>query len=192
MLNNLIEIRWHARGGQGAKTAATWVAELAVDEGKFSQGYPDYGPERMGAPTKGYTRISTSEVRVHSPIYNPDVVAVLDNTLLGSENVCEGIKANGKLIINSPDSPDSIRKKFSINNGIKIFTVNATQISIDEIGRPIPNTPMIGALIKATNVLSMETIINDVRKKFAKKFSDKIIQGNISAIERGYKEVQSE
>ncbi len=192
MLNNLIEIRWHARGGQGAKTAATWVAELAVEEGKYSQGYPDYGPERMGAPTKGYTRISTSEVRVHSPIYNPDVVAVLDSTLLGSVNVCEGIKEDGKLIVNSPDSPDSIRKKYSVDNNVEIFTVNATHISIDEIGRPIPNTPMIGALIKATDVLSMETIINDVRKKFGKKFSEKVIQGNINAIERGYKEVQSE
>lgn len=192
MINNLIEIRWHARGGQGAKTAATWVAELAVDEGKFSQGYPDYGPERMGAPTKGYTRISTSEVRVHSPIYNPDVIAVLDNTLLGSVNVCEGIKADGKLIVNSPDSPDVIRGKFSIDNNIKIFTVNATHISIDEIGRPIPNTPMIGALVKVTNVLSLETVIHDVRKKFGKKFNEKVIQGNINAIERGYKEVQSE
>jgi pyruvate ferredoxin oxidoreductase gamma subunit len=191
MLNNLIEIRWHARGGQGAKTAATWVAELAVDEGKFSQGYPDYGPERMGAPTKGYTRISTTEVRVHSPIYNPDVVAVLDNTLLATENVCDGIKEGGKLFVNSPNSPDEVREKYSIDNNVEISTINATQISIDEIGRPIPNTPMIGALVKVTGAISLETVINDVRKKFGKKFSEKVIQGNINAIERGYKEVQS-
>jgi len=191
MAENLTEIRWHARGGQGAKTAATMVAEAALEEGKFSQGFPEYGPERMGAPVRGFTRISTEPIRLHCPIQAPDVIVVLDPTLLSAESVTEGIKADGAIIINTPESPAEVRKRFGIAGG-KVHTVDATRIAIEEIGRPIPNTPMMGALIKVAGVMKLETIFHDIEKKFLKKLGEKGVQGNINAVKRAYEEVQSE
>jgi len=190
MESKLTEIRWHARGGQGAKTAATLIAEVALEEGKYGQGFPDYGPERMGAPIRGYTRISGDPIRVHSAIYSPNVVVVLDPTLLDVVDVCEGIADDGIVIINTNQSPDDVRGKLS-KKEVQVFTIDASRISMEEIGRDIPNTPMIGALVRATGLLKLETIYNDLRKKFGKKFSEKIIQGNIDAIKRAHEEVTS-
>lgn len=191
MAENLTEIRWHARGGQGAKTAATMVAEAALEEGKFSQGFPEYGPERMGAPVRGFTRISDQPIRLHCPIQAPDVIVVLDPTLLGTGAVTEGIKPEGAIIINTPDPPAEVRKRHGIEGG-KVHTVDATRISIEEIGRPIPNTPMIGALVKVAGVMELETIFHDIEKKFLKKLGSKGVQGNINAVKRAYEEVRSE
>jgi len=191
MAENLTEIRWHARGGQGAKTAATMVAEAALEEGKFSQGFPEYGPERMGAPVRGFTRISTEPIRLHCPIQAPDVIVVLDPTLLSAESVTEGLKPDGAIIINTPESPAEVRKRFGITGG-KVYTVDATRIAIEEIGRPIPNTPMMGALIKVAGVMKLQTIFHDIEKKFLKKLGEKGVQGNINAVKRAYEEVQSE
>lgn len=188
---DLLEIRWHARGGQGAKTAATLLASVAIEEGKYGQGFPDYGPERMGAPIRGYTRLSSKPIRIHSAIYSPDVVVVLDPTLLGTVDVCEGLHEDGVLLVNTEKSPKEVREEVKLEKG-KVYTVDATRIAIEEIGRPIPNTPMLGALVRITGAMKLETIFRDIQKKFGKKFGEKIVQGNLNAIKRAYEEVQSE
>ncbi len=191
MAEQLTEIRWHGRGGQGAKTAATLVAEVALNEGKHSQGFPEYGPERMGAPIRGYTRISEQPIRLHCPINHPDIVLVLDATLLESQHVDEGLSEDGAVIVNTSESPADIRKRLSSDKGT-VYTVNATQIAIEEIGRAIPNTPMIGALVKVGGFLKLETVYHDIEKKFLKKLGERGVQGNINAVKRAYEEVQSE
>ena len=188
MGKKMTEIRWHARGGQGAKTAATLMAQMAIEEGKFSQGFPEYGPERMGAPIRGFTRISEQEIRVHSAIEKPDAAVVLDETLLDTVDVCDGLSDDGVLIVNTQESPEVLRKRLGLK-GRKVYTIDATTISIKEIGRPIPNTPMMGALVKALGILSLDTVIKDIRKKFGKKFSEKVVQGNLNAVKRAYDEV---
>ena len=191
MAKDMTEIRWHARGGQGAKTAATLVAQVALEEGKQSQGFPEYGPERMGAPIRGFTRISDEAIRLHCPIEHPDVVVVLDDTLLGMGAITEGITKDTVFLVNSSAEPTEIRKQLGIKEGV-VICVDATKISIDEIGRSIPNAPMIGALIKATGCISMDTMKKDIEKKFLKKFGERIVQGNIRAIQRAYEEAKSE
>ncbi|MGO8704195.1 MAG: 2-oxoacid:acceptor oxidoreductase family protein [Candidatus Brocadiia bacterium] len=188
MPDKMVEIRWHARGGQGAKTAATLVAAVALEEGKFSQGFPDYGPEREGAPIRGYTRISDTPVQVHSAIYTPDIVVVLDASLLDSVDVSEGLKSDGIILINSPSEPAVLRKKLGLKSG-KVYTVDATRIATEEIGRPIPNTPMMGALMKAMPILKLETILHDIEKKFKSK-GEQVVQGNFRAIRRAFEEVK--
>ena len=191
MSKEITEIRWHGRGGQGVKTAALMAAQVALEEGKFAQGFPEYGPERMGAPVTGYTRISDKVITIHCGVSNPDIVAVLDNSLVGQIDVTAGLDDSGVLILNTPEPPAEARKKLGLKGG-SVYTVDATQISIDEIGRPIPNTPMMGALIKVTELLGMETLKKDIEKKFMKKFGEKVVQGNFNAIERAYREVKSE
>jgi pyruvate ferredoxin oxidoreductase gamma subunit len=191
MPKEMTEIRWHARGGQGAKTAATLVAQIAIKEGKYSQGFPEYGPERMGAPIRGYTRISSGQIRAHSAIEHPDVSVVLDDTLLETVDPCEGMEENAILIVNTTDAPEVVRKRTGFSTG-RVYTVDATKIAIDEIGRPIPNTPMMGALVKATGILELDTVLGDIRKKFEKKFGEKIVQGNINAVKRAHDEVKAE
>jgi len=182
----LTEIRWHGRGGQGAKTAATLLAEAALHEGKFSQGFPEYGPERMGAPVCGYTRISDEPIRIHCAVYSPGLVVVLDDSLLDAVDVCEGLDPEGAIVVNTTMSPDEVRNKTGFPG--RIATINATQISIDELGRPIPNTVMIGALLTAAPVLKKDTVLADLEAKFRKKFPERVVQGNLKAIERAFNE----
>ena len=189
MAEKMTEIRWHARGGQGAKTAATLVAGVALEEGKYSQGFPDYGPEREGAPIRGYTRISEGPIRVHSAVYNPDIVVVLDATLLDSVDVTEGLKPGGTVLVNSPDKPAAIRERLGLKDGQVLYTVDASRIAMEEIGRPIPNTPMMGALMKVMPILKLETILSDMEKKFRSK-GERIVQGNFRAIRRAFEEVR--
>jgi pyruvate ferredoxin oxidoreductase gamma subunit len=184
----LTEIRWHARGGQGAKTASTFLAEAAIKAGKYSQGFPDYGPERMGAPMRGFTRISDEPVRLHCAIDEPDIVIVLDDTLLDTVDVCVGLAEDGLLVINTAKDPETVRSKISWN-GKKMCVVDASAIALDEIGRPIPNTPMLGALIKVAGVISLEVLLDDINVKFSKKFRKQVVEGNLSAINRAYEEV---
>jgi len=191
MAKGMTEIRWHARGGQGAKTAATLVAQVALEEGKCSQGFPEYGPERMGAPIRGFTRISEGAIRVHCPIEHPDVIVVLDETLIGTAPITDGATPETVFLVNSSADPASIREKLKVTGGT-VMCVDATKISIDEIGRSIPNTPMIGALIRATGCISLETMKKDIARKFQKKFGERVVQGNVRAIERAYQEVRSE
>jgi pyruvate ferredoxin oxidoreductase gamma subunit len=191
MAKEMFEILWHGRGGQGAKTAATMVAHVALSEGKYSQGFPEYGPERMGAPVRGYTRISASPITLHCGITSPDAVVVLDPTLLCSINVLEGADKEGVVVINTPLTPQEIRKKFAITGG-RLYTCDATKIAIEEVGRSTPNTPMIGALIKATGILKLDSFAKDIEKKFSGKFGEKVVKGNIRALERAYNETKSQ
>jgi len=188
---NLIEVRWHGRGGQGAKTAAMLLAEAAIEEGKHGQAFPEYGPERTGAPVRGFTRISDEQIRIHSAVQNPNVVIVLDQTLLDTIDVTEGTTSDSVLIFNTSLTKDQIRKKLK-NSDRKIYILNANQIAQEEIGRPIPNTVMLGALMKATGLMQMETLLNGLTKKFKHKFSQQIIDKNIKAVKRAYEEVESE
>ena len=188
----LTEIRWHARGGQGAKTASLLVAEAAAMEGKYSQGFPDYGPERMGAPMRGFTRISDDPIRVHCAILEPDMVVVLDDTLLSAVDVAAGTPADdGLMIVNTVRTAAYVRRELKLE-GRKIFTIDATGIAIDEIGRPIPNTPMLGALIKVSNLLSLDAVTRQIKKKFSHGFRPEILEGNIRALQRAYEEVVGE
>jgi pyruvate ferredoxin oxidoreductase gamma subunit len=185
-MKNLTEIRWHGRGGQGVKTACEFVAAVAIHEGKFSQGFPEYGPERSGAPMKGFTRISSEKIMEHCAVYNPDLVLVLDESLIGSEDVCEGLKDGGTIIINTRNPG----KAFSEQCRSAVWTVDATKIALEEIGRPIPNMPMVGALLRVSRLLDLDALCEDVKSEFSKKFDQKTIEGNLRAIRRAYAEVK--
>lgn len=187
----LLEIRWQGRGGQGVVTAAKFLTDLALSEDRYFQAFPEYGPERMGAPIKAFTRISDRPINVRTGVREPNAVAILDSSLIGTVNVTEGLKENGYLIVNSPEEPQEIRKALNLkNSSSKVFTVNATQISLETIGRPIPNTPMIGALTKALQLADIEIVLKFLRKSFSKKFSDEIVEANVEAARRAYEEVK--
>ncbi|MBU1038119.1 MAG: 2-oxoacid:acceptor oxidoreductase family protein [Candidatus Omnitrophica bacterium] len=191
-MRDMIEIRWHGRGGQGAKTAALLLADAALASGKYIQAFPEYGPERMGAPVASFNRISSSPIKLHSGVTDPDIVIVLDPTLMDSVDVTEGMPANGTLLVNIEKSPAEVKVIFGIGAGIKICTVDASNISTETIGRDIPNTPMLGALIKATGILDFKEMMEDMKKKLEKKFKTKpeVVAGNLKAIERAYNEVR--
>lgn len=189
-----LEIRWHGRGGQGAKTAALLLAQSASQVGKYVQGFPEYGPERMGAPVTAFNRISEEKIRVHSSIMAPDVVVILDPTLIGSTtDVTSGVGPDAVFVVNTSKTPQEIREQLKIDKG-KVFTVDANKISQETIGRVIPNTPMMGALIKVTEIIPYEDFIEDTKKQLEKKFASKpeVIEGNLKAIERAYQEVKGE
>jgi pyruvate ferredoxin oxidoreductase gamma subunit len=188
---NLKEIRWHARGGQGAVTAAKLLAETALSQGQYFQAFPEYGPERMGAPILAFTRISNEPIYIRSGVTNPDIVVILDPTLLGTVDVTAGVGDDGIFIINTDEEPAAIRKAMKLK-GRKIYTVNATKIALETIGKAIPNTPMMGALVKVTGMMPIENVTEYLRKSFGKKFSTEIIEGNVQAVERAYAEVKSE
>jgi len=192
-MGKLFEIRWHGRGGQGAKTAALLFADAALGEGKYIQAFPEYGPERMGAPVQAFNRLSDEEITLHCGVISPDVVVVLDPTLIETAKVTQGLKEDGVLLINSEQEPKAMREKLPDFKG-KLFTVNASSISKEELGREMPNTPMLGALIKATNLLNFDRMLEDTRKKLEKKFKSKpeLIDGNINSIKRAYQEVKGE
>ncbi len=188
MAKDMYEIRWHARGGQGAKTASALVAEVALAEGKHSQGFPEYGPERVGAPIRGYTRISDKPIRIHSAVYYPDAVIVLDETLLDTVDVAENLAEDGLIVINTKQSPDAVKAKLS-HQGAGVYTLDASGIALETIGRDIPNTPMIGAFVKASGRMKLDTVLRDTEHKLGKKFPEKIVQGNLTAVKRGFEEV---
>ena len=193
-MKDLMEIRWHGRGGQGAKTAALLLADAALSSGKYIQAFPEYGPERMGAPVASFNRLSSKPILLHSGVLNPDVVLVLDPTLIESVDVLEGVLDGGSIIINTNKSPADIKQELKgLKSSIKVFTVDASTISKETIGKDIPNTPMLGALIKATEILNFDEMLKDTRKKLEKKFKTKpdVIEGNIKAIERAFNEVKS-
>jgi len=191
-MSQMTEVRWHARGGQGAKTGSLLLAQAAAMEGKYSQGFPDYGPERMGAPMRGFTRISDEPIRVHCAISEPGMVVVLDDTLLSSVDVVGGTPVDdGLIIVNTLKSAAEVRSALKLE-GRKVFTINATGIAIDEIGRPIPNAPMLGALIKVSGILSLESVMGQIKKKFSHGFRPEVLEGNLRAIQRAYEEVVGE
>jgi pyruvate ferredoxin oxidoreductase gamma subunit len=190
-MENLTEIRWHGRGGQGAVTAAKLVAEAALKLDKYFQASPEYGPERMGAPIQAFTRISPEPIRIHCMVTNPGIVVVLDPTLLAVVDVTVGLPDDGVLVVNSEMSPAQIRETYGIKKH-NIFTVDANKIAFESIGRTIPNTPMLGALLKATDIMELSKVADHIRSSFGKKFSQEIIDGNVRALTRAYDEVQAE
>jgi pyruvate ferredoxin oxidoreductase gamma subunit len=189
-MSKLTEIRWHGRGGQGVVTAGKLLAETALGTGQYFQAFPDYGPERMGAPIKAYTRLSPEPINLHCQIEEPDIVLVLDPTLLGTVPVTEGLEEGGVLLVNTPKSPAEIRKMTGFKTG-KVFTVDASHIAIEEIGREITNTPMIGALAKATGLFEIDDLVVQTRKRFTKlMMKEDIIDANERAMRRATEEVQ--
>ena len=189
-MNNLIEIRWHGRGGQGAKTASLLLADAAFNTGKYIQGFPEYGPERMGAPITAYNRISDKPITIHSNIYEPDYVVVVDDTLLESVPVTSGLKETGAIVINTTKSPEIIKKELGNYNG-DIYTIDAKKISIDALGKYFPNTPMLAAIVKVSGIMSDEAFLADMQDSFKHKFAKKpeVIEGNMKALEVALKEV---
>jgi pyruvate ferredoxin oxidoreductase gamma subunit len=185
-----VEIRWHGRGGQGTVTAAKVLADACLSGGRHVQAFPEYGPERAGAPLRAYNRIASKELRMHCPVLEPDVVTVVDATLLDSINIADGAKETTTFIINTTKDPGEIRAKLHASPKQRVITVDATKIALDCFGRAMPNSPMLGAVCKATGLISIDHLLEDVRKSFGKKFSQKIIDGNVEATKRGYEEVK--
>ncbi len=186
-MKNGIEIRWHGRGGQGAKTAALLLADVAFKTGQNVQGFPEYGPERMGAPITAYNRISADKIRVHSNIYHPDFVVVVDETLLTSVDVTAGLKETGAIIINTPKSREEIS---GLLNGYKgrIYTIDARHISVEELGKNFPNSPMLAAAVAVSGIMPRDTFIHEMKASYEHKFARKpeVIEGNMRALTRSY------
>ena len=190
-MKDLIEIRWHGRGGQGAKTASLLLADAAFNTGKYIQGFPEYGPERMGAPITAYNRISTTPIRVHSNIYEPDYVVVVDDTLLEAVDVTSGLKEDGAIVINTTKDIEEIKSFLKEYKG-SIYTIDAKKISEEALGKYFPNTPMLAAIVKVTEIMPEEAFIKDMEGSFKHKFSKKpeVIEGNMKAIKMALNEVK--
>lgn len=190
-MDNLIEIRWHGRGGQGAKTASLLLADAAFNTGKYIQGFPEYGPERMGAPITAYNRISSNPITIHSNIYEPDYVVVVDDTLIESVAVTAGLKETGAIVINTTKSADSLKTALKGYNG-DIYTIDARKVSEEALGKYFPNTPMLAAIIKVSGIMSDEELLEDMKDSFKHKFAKKpeVIEGNMKALELALKEVK--
>ncbi len=190
-MNDIVEIRWHGRGGQGAKTASLLLADAAFNTGKYVQGFPEYGPERMGAPITAYNRISSERSTVHSNIYYPDFVVVVDETLLSSVDVTAGLKTEGAIVINSSKAPAELRPLLKGYAG-RVCTIDAGRISEEELGKNFPNTPMLAAIVKVSGVVEPDAFIKDMEASFHHKFASKpqVIEGNMRALKRSMEEVQ--
>ena len=186
-MERVIEIRWHGRGGQGAWTASELLARAAILEGKYIQSFPEFGPERMGAPIRAFTRISEKPINLHCTVYNPNAVVVLDPTLMEAVPITEGIQPNGTLLVNIKKSPAELRNGLGQVNA-KIWTVPATEIALNVLGRPITNTAMLGALVKATSLVSLESVENVVKKRFPGALAEK----NIAVVKQAFEEAKSE
>ena len=190
-MDNMIEIRWHGRGGQGAKTASLLLADAAFNTGKYIQGFPEYGPERMGAPITAYNRISDTPIRIHSNIYEPDYVVVVDDSLIGAVDVTSGLKDNGAIVINTNEDIDSLRKKLNGFSG-KIYTIDASKISLECLKANFPNTAMLAAVVNITKIMSKEELVDNMKDAFSHKFAKKpeVIEPNMEALLRGYDEIK--
>lgn len=188
-MQQLTEIRWHARAGQGAVTAAKVVAETALSADQYMQAMPEYGPERMGAPIKAFTRISPDPIDIHCNIEKPDVVIVLDDTLLEAVDVTEGIADDGVVILNTCTPPEQAKKALGVPETVKVACVDASGIALDTIKRDIPNTPIVGAFVKATGVIDLETFKGLLAKNLGKKYGQEMIDANFEAVDRAFEEV---
>jgi len=190
-MDNLIEIRWHGRGGQGAKTASLLLADAAFNTGKYIQGFPEYGPERMGAPITAYNRISNDPITIHSNIYEPDYVVVVDDTLLESVDVTAGLKKTGAIVINTTKEGEEIKKYLKGYEG-RVYKIDARKISMECLGKNFPNTAMLAAIVKVSKVMTDEELLNDMQGSFKHKFAKKpeVIEGNMKALEMALKEVE--
>ena len=190
-MSKLVEIRWHGRGGQGTKTASLLLADAAFNTGKYIQGFPEYGPERMGAPLTAYNRISEGPIRIHSNIYEPDYVVVVDDSLLESVDVTAGLNPNGSIIINSTKEGEELKSLLKGFTG-DIYTIDARKISEETLGRYFPNTPMLAAVVKVSGVIDEKDFLTDMEGSFKHKFAKKpeVIEGNMKALEMALNEVK--
>ena len=186
----LTEVRFHGRGGQGAKTAGYILAVAAAEEGWNINAFPEYGAERRGAPMKSYVRISDAPIRLRSGVRHPDIVVVLDDTLLATENVTEGMTESGVLVVNTDQTSDEIRTQLA-NPDVTVYVVDATQVAMDTIGRPIPNTPMLGAMAKAADLIPVASLKRAVDVRLGGKLSQSAIESNYAALDRAYEEVHT-
>lgn len=189
-MKDTIEIRWHGRGGQGAKTAALLLADVAFKTGKYVQGFPEYGPERMGAPITAYNRISSDPIRVHSNIYTPEYVVVVDESLIGAVDVTAGLKEDGAIIINTPKSVDEIKPLLNGYPG-RVYTLDAKEISIQTLGANFPNSPMLAAIVAVSGVMEEHAFMKEMETSYHHKFAKKpeVIEGNMNALKLAFKEV---
>jgi len=190
-MQQYFEVRWHGRGGQGAKTAALLFGEAAMETGKYIQAFPEYGPERTGAPVKAYNRLSDGPIRIHTQVTSPDVVVVLDASLLESINVTEGLKKGGAILVNTQEKAEVIKKKLDVTDA-RVAVVDATKIAVEILKKNVPNTVMLGAMVKVTGALEWNTMLSSIKEKLAEKFRGRkeIIEGNVTAIKRAYDEVE--
>lgn len=190
-MKNTTEIRWHGRGGQGAKTAALLLADVAFSTGKYVQGFPEYGPERMGAPITAYNRISDEKIRVHSNIYEPDFVVVVDETLLESVDVTAGLSKDGAIVVNTARPKEEIMKELKGYEG-KVYTIDARKVSIEALGKYFPNSPMLAAIVKVSGVMPEKTFLDEMLGSFQHKFASKpeVVAGNMKALELALQEVK--
>jgi 2-oxoacid:acceptor oxidoreductase gamma subunit (pyruvate/2-ketoisovalerate family) len=186
-LKKLIEFRWHGRGGQGAWTASELLARTALYEGKYIQSFPEFGPERMGAPVTAFTRISTEPIRIHCAVYEPDVVIVLDSTLLKTVPVTSGLDKDGIIIINSAEKPAKVRGNLKVEKG-NVWTIPATEIALKILGVPITNTAMLGAVARATSIIALESVEKIVKERFRSDLAEK----NFAVIKEAYQEAKQE
>jgi pyruvate ferredoxin oxidoreductase gamma subunit len=181
-------VRWHGRGGQGVVTASQLLARSALREGKHVQAFPEFGPERMGAPIKAYTRISGSSIKIHSGVQSPNIVVVLDPTLVGNVDIGEGLADDGLVLVNSDKDAEFIKNQAGLA-GKKVLAIDASKIAIETIGRNIANTSVMGALIKATNIVSINAVLKEIEASFGEKFNRKVIDANLAAAKRAYEEL---
>ena len=190
-MDELIEIRWHGRGGQGAKTASLLLADAAFNTGKYIQGFPEYGPERMGAPITAYNRISNNPITLHWNIYDPDYVVVGDDSLIESVDVTAGLKKEGAIVINSSKTVEELKEHLKGYEG-KVYTIDARKISMETLGKYFPNTPMLAAIVKVTGIMSDEEFIANMEGSFKHKFARKpeVIEGNMNAIKQTLSSIQ--
>lgn len=188
-----IEIRWHGRAQQGIVTAAKMVGEACLRSGKYVQAFPEFGPERMGAPVKAYNRVSDEPIRLHCQVTDPKYILIADSTLIATVNVTEGAPEDAIFIINTTKTPAEMRNELKLKNKkTLVYTLDASKISLEAIGRNMPNTPMLGALAKATGVITLDVLIDNFKENYSKKFSAKVVEGNIVAMTRGLQEVKGE
>ena len=190
-MSSLIEIRWHGRGGQGAKTASLLLADAAFNTGKYIQGFPEYGPERMGAPITAYNRISDTPITIHSNIYEPDYVVVVDDTLLEAVDVTAGLKETGAIVINTTKDNEYLKNVLKGYAG-NIYKIDARKVSMETLGKYFPNTPMLAAIVKVSKIMSEEEFLTDMIGSFKHKFAKKpeVIDGNMKALELALKSVE--
>lgn len=190
-MSNLVEIRWHGRGGQGAKTASLLLADAAFNTGKFIQGFPEYGPERMGAPITAYNRISDEKITVHSNIYEPDYVVVVDDSLIECVDVTAGLKETGAIVINTTKTPDEVRPLLKGYKG-RVCTIDAKKVSEETLGKYFPNTPMLAAIVKVSGIMDEQVFLDDMVESFKHKFAKKpeVIDGNMAALRMALNEIK--
>lgn len=189
-MSEVVEIRWHGRAGQGVVTASELLAETALEEGKYFQSFPEFGAERSGAPIRAFSRFSGQPITIHCAIYEPDVVVIFDPTLVGVVDMTEGLKPDGVVVANTRLGPAELRQRLGLGPATRVYTVDATRIAMDTLGRNIPNVPMVGALLRAVTVVSPKNLDEQIKTRLGARFSARVVQANQQAFERAYQETQ--